>query len=137
MNGHKDAGKLTKARSAWQRMLELTPVHNAAAHVERTEEGVSVTVRNERPWFLRPPLSWVLRLPESKRVVLDELGEDVWEKCDGKRRAETIIELFAREHELSFHEARVMVGQYLGVLAKRGVLAVVAERTTEEGRDDG
>jgi hypothetical protein len=118
-------------------MLGLTPVHNAAARVERTEEGLAVTVRNERPWFLVPPVSWVLRLPDSKRVILDELGESVWEKCDGNRRAETIIEIFAREHELTFHEARVMVGQYLGSLAKRGVLAVVSERTTEERREDG
>ena len=57
-------------------------------------------------------------------MILDHLGVEVWERCDGTRTVEQVVDEFAQKHALSFHESRVMVTEYLRELIQRGVLAI-------------
>ncbi len=123
-------GKRTFARGKtprvpWAGMLNSRPVRNDAAEVNTTEKGLTITVDNKRPWFLFPPISWILRIPKKRSFALDDLGLSVWEWCDGETSVENIAERFAEKNELTFHEARVMVGSYLRLLSRRGAVVIV------------
>lgn len=110
-----------------RRMLSAMPLRNAQATVRRDgPEELRITVRLERSLF-PPPLSWVVPSPKTRTVRLDRLGAQVWDLCDGRRTVEAVVEEFARAHELTFHEARVAVAEYLRQLLRRGALAIAME----------
>ncbi len=117
---------LTTERGSWRAMLKARAVQNAAAKIETNEDGtVSLTLKSKKPALLFPPLSWLVRAPEFKRVSLDRIGTEVWRLCDGKHRVEEVVDRFAEAHDLTFHEARVAVTGYMKSLIQRGVLAIV------------
>ena len=89
--------------------------------------GLLITVTRNRPWYFRPPLSWVLRPSLRKTIVLDEVGAQIWDLCDGQRNVEDIIDEFSQAHRLSFHEARVAATNYVKSLVQRGALAVAVQ----------
>ena len=110
---------------SWRRMLEATPLRNAAAAVEADgAEGLRVTVPTARPRWLVPPLSWLMPVRRTRRVRLDRIGARVWALCDGARTVEAVVEAFAAAYNLTFHEARVAVTGYLRQLVQRGALAI-------------
>ncbi len=116
----------TMTRVGWQSMLQARPMQNRAAKQETGVNGaVRLTVKKRKPKFLIPPLSWLIRPRLSKRYELDKLGECVWKLCDGKRRVEDVIDSFAGEFHLSFHEARVAVTSYLKALVQRGAVVLI------------
>ena len=110
--------------ASWRTTLASVPIHNPAAGVLRRERGVVVTLQGKRPAFLVPPLSWVIRPRLQRRMWLDSVGREVWELCDGERTVESIVDAFARNERLTFHEARISVVQYLKELMKRGLVAL-------------
>lgn len=119
---------LGKQADAWRRLLSARPVRNAAVDVEPGEPvGLLITVTRNRPWYFRPPLSWVLRPSLRKTIVLDEVGAQIWDLCDGQRNVEDIIDEFSQAHRLSFHEARVAATNYVKSLVQRGALAVAVQ----------
>ena len=112
------------------RLLAAVPQKNEAATVERTAEGMLVSIPVRRPRWLVPPISWVVPFSQKRRVELDAAGRLVLESCDGRRTVEEVIERFAGEHKLSFRESQLAVTQFLRELVKRGVIAIVG--TNEE-----
>ena len=118
--------------TSWRKMLEATPVRNAAAELaQEGPEGLSVSVKVKRPGYLVPPISWVIRRSPTRTVKLDRLGANVWSLCNGARTVEAVIDEFARVHRLSFHEARAAVTWYLSQLIQRGVLAIAVGDTPQ------
>jgi len=120
------ATESTTARGTWRPMLASTLYRNLKVVEERQPDGrtrhLKIPVR--RPDYLVPPISWVVRPPDHRTLVLDPVGTDLWDWCDGRRTVEEVIELFARKHNLTFHEGRVSATAYLKELVKRGALAV-------------
>lgn len=112
------------------RLLAAVPQKNEAATVERTAEGMLVSIPVRRPRWLVPPLSWVVPFSQKRQVELDAAGRLVLESCDGRRTVEEVIERFAGEHKLSFRESQLAVTQFLRELVTRGVIAIVG--TNEE-----
>ncbi len=113
---------------AWYTLLHSRPVHNDAAEVVRDDEEVHVRVRNEIPWYLKGPARLVFRIPERKTHALDSIGSTVWRWCDGRRTVEEVVDLFAEQYELTFHESRVLAADYLGQLTRRGIIVLVVPR---------
>jgi hypothetical protein len=110
---------------SWMSMLRARPQRNTAAAVKRTGDGaLSIAVRTRRTALRLPPLRWLVPVTRERTAVLDRLGEQVWDLCDGSRTVEQVVEQFAQQHALTFHEARVSVTSYLGPLIRRGVLAI-------------
>ncbi|NLX05284.1 MAG: PqqD family protein [Phycisphaerae bacterium] len=113
---------------SWQKMLLARPVRNAAAKVSACSDGcLRIAIPNLRPWYLFPPISWMVRPAASKSLVLEGLGAEVWDLCDGRRTVEEVTDCFAARHSLSFHESRVSITGYLRLLVQRGALAMVEE----------
>jgi len=110
--------------SSWRSMLAARPVRNAAATATERDDAASIAVRTRRPGWLVPPLSWIVPHRPTRTCHLDRLGTEVWHQCDGERTVEAIVDAFAEQHRLTFHEARVAVTSYLRSLVQRGALAV-------------
>ena len=114
-------------------MLEARPVRNAAACVTDTsEEAITIRVKRASPWYMAPPVSWIVPMRSERELVLDRMGTRIWRLCDGERTVETIVERFAEQHGLSFHEARVAVTNYLKLLVQRGALAIAVRDEEDE-----
>jgi hypothetical protein len=113
-------------KSNWRDMLSTTLYKNLKVTAEWNDSRTHLVLKvpTKRPGYLVPPISWVVRPPVFRSLHLDQTGADVWEWCDGERCVEDVIELFARKHNLTFHEGRVSVTTYLKELVKRGVLAI-------------
>jgi hypothetical protein len=116
----------TRPVATWHDMLTAVLHPNlkvtAAWNPERTR--LTLQVPTKKPDYLIPPLTLIIRPPAYRSFVLDPVAADLWTWCDGKNRVEQVIELFARKHNLTFHESRVSVTTYLKELVKRGVFAV-------------
>lgn len=117
--------------------LAAVPVANQAAAVTRSAatDELMITVPLRKPRLMVPPLSWILPYRKQRRIALDELGEEVYKACDGRRTTADIVEQFARHHDLLFHEARIPVMQFLRHLMRRGVIVVQGpHRSAAQGR---
>ena len=110
--------------ASWAGLLRARPVRNAAVEIERAETGVYLRIANVRPAWHRAPVSWVVPWRSHKRLALDALGAEIWRRCDGKTAVLELVHDFAKEHRVTFHEARVAVSQYLRTLIERGLIAM-------------
>ena len=118
----------TSTRFDWRPMLRAKPVHNVAAEIiDRGHDIITVVVKNKKPSYQVPPISWFVPFNPKREFTLDPVGTQVWRWCDGERTVEDIIELFMARYELTFHEARTGVTDYLRTLIKRGVLAAIID----------
>jgi hypothetical protein len=109
-------------------ILRAVPVRNKALRTETRGKGnLMVYVPLRKRWFMRLPFSWLLRFSNERAVALDALGAEVWEACDGQATAEQIVEKFAANHRLSFHEARLSVMEFLRQLTRRGMIVMVGK----------
>lgn len=112
-----------------EQMLKAVPHQNVHLRVEsETDGGQQVSVPLKRPRWYVPPLSWVLPWRDRRRIQLDAVGTGVLNRCDGQTRVEQIVRAFAAQHKMSFREAQVPVTQFLKMLTKRGVIALVAQK---------
>ena len=107
-------------------MLVTTLHRNLKVEAVWNSEHNRLTLRipTRRPDWLVPPISWIVRPPAFRAIVLDPVGADFWTWCDGKTTVEQVVEKFAAKHNLTFHEARVSATNYLKELVRRGALAV-------------
>lgn len=118
----------------WTPFLAALPTRNRAATEEPEQAGfLPVSVRVDRPWWLVPPISWVLPVRTKRTVKLDGIGRFVWEWCDGRRPVETLVDAVADREKLSFHEARIAVTQFVEELVRRGIIVLVVNETESAG----
>lgn len=109
----------------WEKMLRACLARNQAARRSEKDGEPCLLVPTRRPRWLVPPLTLLVHPPSHGTIILDALGLQIWEDCDGARTVEQVIERFAKANALTFHEARVAVTQYTRVLIQKGALAVV------------
>lgn len=119
----------------WRAMLAAHPVRNTAAAVrEKGENTVTVVVKTRKPNYIIPPISWFVPYRPEREITLDAIGSRLWRWCDGQRTVEDVIDLFKDAYDLSFHEARAAVVDYLRQLIQRGILAVMMAPDSPENR---
>ena len=112
----------------WVSLLHSRPVRNAAARVEeQPDDRVIVYVKQKRPGFLVPPLSWIVPYKRERRAFLDRVGTRLWRMCDGEHTVEDIVDAFRGQYRLTFHESRAAVSGYLKLLIERGVVAIATQ----------
>jgi len=117
--------KKADRRMAVAEFLSAVPHQNTAMKVEPVADGVIVSVPVRRPGWLVPPISWLLRWSDVRRVQLDAAGTETLELVDGRRTVEDIVETFAESHKLSFRESQVAVTAFMRQLVQRGIVVVV------------
>lgn len=105
-------------------VLSSIPVRNPIIEWELVETG-EVRLSIPRPKPKRSPFfSIFFQVPEHKIVMLDAIGAEVWEKCDGKRRVEDLIKELANIHNLTRKEVEVSLFSYLQQLVRRGYIGL-------------
>lgn len=120
--------KKKQQKFPWVTLLDAVPMINTSAEVSNTEIGtVLIRIPFKKPRYLVPPLTWIFPVSSHRRLALDTIGTFVFRLCDGKRTIEQIIEKFAWQYKLTFHEARVPVLHFLQQLTERGAIAIVGK----------
>ncbi len=117
-----------------ERLLDGVPHHNRALEVEAKPNGAVLWSSIRRRWWMRAPFNWIMPYRDRKGFHLDSLGLEVWRDCDGRRTVEAIVERFAARHRVSFHEARIAVMQFIQIMTKRELIAVVFNDSGEPGK---
>ena len=72
--------------------------------------------------------AWIKRLDGRRKVrrtfMLDTLGREVYEACDGKPTVQDIVETFAERHGVGLAEAEYSVTTYLKTLIGKGLISM-------------
>lgn len=66
------------------------------------------------------------KLPEFRKLELDEIGSDVWEMCDGSNNVEALTKAICAKYRLNRRQAEASVTAYLRMLAERRLVALKA-----------
>lgn len=120
--------KKKQEKFPWVTLLDAVPVINTSAEVSNTEKGtVLIRIPLKKTRYLVPPLTWIFPVSSHRCLALDTIGAFVFRLCDGKRTIEQIIEKFAWQYKLTFHEARVPVLHFLQQLTERGAIVIVGK----------
>jgi len=100
-------------------LLKLRPVRNDAVIWQENAAGeaeLNIPYRKDR--FARV-VAFIVHLPETRRVQLDEVGTFVWKLCDGNHTVDGIVREMARHYKMNRAEVEASVGRYLQMLAER------------------
>ena len=64
----------------------------------------------------------MFRAPAYKEIVLDEVGSDIWELCDGENGVEAVVSCMCRKYKLNRRECETSVAAYLKMLGDRRLI---------------
>jgi len=116
----KPAGDIVPGgQSSDQPILHAIPLQNRAVDLLRKGQGGVLKAPVNPRWWHRRPFRWFNAARDERGFGLDRYGLEVWEACDGVRTVESICDQFAQNHDVSFHEARVSVCQFIRSLTER------------------
>ena len=110
--------------------LQAKVIPNPQIRVEEGTDGntvLLVPITLKRRYKL---LTWFIgragraKLPEHKKVELDEVGTIVWKLCDGKHKVKDIVNRISREYKMPRKEAEHSVTTYLKSLVQRQLVAI-------------
>jgi hypothetical protein len=123
----KPGGGLTReqAMAAW-------PVRNPTIKWLTNDDDCVVVHLPRRKDMVGGVLSFLFSVPESKPVVLDEVGTFVWHLCDGEHSVSEVVDELSREYKLNRREAEVSLTKFLQMLGKRGMVAFAVPRDVAE-----
>lgn len=115
--------------------LSARPVRNTLVRWEKTEDDevrLFIPMRKDR---MARFMSRIMKIPDSdKQIILDEIGGDIWEMCDGKKDLNTIINSVVRGHKLTRREAEISVTAFFRMLAQRNLIALAVGGSKGAGR---
>lgn len=115
-------------------VLGARPVRNSAVEWERGplrgaegEDPPSVILlrvprRNDRWGNL---IARLFRLPSHRKIELDEMGSDVWERCDGTISVDALTRAICERYKLNRRQGEASVTAYLRMLAERHLIALL------------
>ena len=120
-------GKSAPSRTA---VLGARPTHHPAvewAREDRDGQKPLVIVRvPRRADRLGNALAKIFRLPDHRKVELDEIGSDVWEWCDGETSVVQLSVKIGEKYRLNKRQSEASVTAYLKMLAERRLIGLRA-----------
>ncbi|MBT3605544.1 MAG: PqqD family protein [Candidatus Latescibacteria bacterium] len=115
-------------------MFKSKPVRNDQLTWETNEEDeVTVTLERGDSWKVRV-LSKLFWIPNQKTLVLDEIGSQVWNMCDGRTTVEAQIRKLSEIHKLNVKEAEISLLAYLKKLGQKGLVGFVVAKDDLPGK---
>lgn len=106
--------------------LRGIPVIRQGLETHENDKGERLLLVPRRPMF---NLSLLQRIMPSNleplKVILDDMGNHVWNMIDGKRSVKAISRDFAREMGIHNREAEASVVAFLSMLMKRGLVTII------------
>ena len=102
--------------------LRSRPTRNPLLEWVRGEDG-DVRLRiPRRKDVVAKVLCRVFRAPGYKEIVLDEVGSDIWELCDGDNGVDAIVSNMCGKYKLNRRECETSVAAYLKMLGDRRLI---------------
>ncbi|MBP6963429.1 MAG: PqqD family protein [Armatimonadetes bacterium] len=118
-----------------EKALKACPVRHPQVRFERNDDGEINLYLPRRKDRLSRALMFVLRAPPEKEIVLDEVGSDVWDLCDGVNSVEAIVTAVSKKYKITRRECETSIGAYLKTLGDRNLVGLrVSRRSLEEGK---
>jgi len=123
-----------KPKVSRTQVLASRPVRNPLikwdreARAAETPPVALLRIPRRRDRFGNLVAKW-FRLPEFRKLELDEIGSDVWEMCDGTNSVESLTKAICTKYGLNRRQAETSVTAYLRMLAERRLIALKANRS--------
>lgn len=109
-------------------MLKSKPARNEALEWEKSDdEEVTITLTRSDDWKVKV-LSKVFWIPDRRTLVLDQIGAQIWDMCDGKTTVDAMIRELSKQHKLNLKEAEVSLLNYLQSLGKKRLIGFVVDK---------
>ena len=109
-------------------MFGSKPTRNDLLEWEKTEDGeASITMKRGDNWKVRI-LSKIFWIPKQRTLILDQIGTQVWEMCDGRTTVEAMIRRLSRNHKINEKEAEISLLAYLKKLAQKRLVGFIVEK---------
>jgi hypothetical protein len=123
----KPGGALTRdqAMQAW-------PVRNPGLTTHVSDDGIVTVELPRRKDWMGGVLGFLFSVPASKPVQLDEIGSFVYDRCDGERTVNDIVDDMMAEYKLNRREVEVSLTKFLQTLAQRGIIAFAVPQEIAE-----
>ncbi len=110
-------------------LLKSKPVRNERLDWEKMDDGeVMLSIPRRRSWWINL-VARVFYVPTKRTVVLDAIGSQVWNLCDGQKTVEYVITSLQKIHKLDQKEAEVSTLTYLKQLAEKGLIGFAVTRS--------
>lgn len=109
-------------------MLNSKPARNDALSWEKNDEGeaaITLTRGDTRKVRFLSKIFWI---PEKRTLVLDEIGTQVWEMCDGRTTVSAMINRLSEAHKLNTKEAEISLLAYLKQLGRKRLVGFVVDK---------
>lgn len=104
--------------------LQARPVKNPNLEWNRVADCEIKLIIPRRTDFLGRTLCKMFHAPDHKEIILDEVGSDIWELCDGNRSVEAIVAAVSKKYKMTRRECETSVGMYLKMLGDRNLLGL-------------
>ena len=111
-----------------EEVLSATVVANAAVRTEERGKELIVVIPRKKSFFINL-LSFILVVPREKKVVLDELGAEVYHDCRQNLPVSEIVANFKKKHNVSEDYSRQSVMIYLKTLAQRSIIGFLIKES--------
>ena len=105
-----------------EQSLAARPLRNSNLTVSRDDDGNALIVIPRRETWWANAVAKFLRMPDKKKIALDEIGTAVWDQCDGRHTVQSIIDNFVEKYKLNRREAEVSMFAYFKELTQRGFI---------------
>jgi len=116
-------------------VMKSIPVRNSLIKWEESENGeVSLVVPQKETLWVKI-VSKVFMLPNSRVVVLDEVGSTVWGLCDGHKPIGTMVRALSNKYKLTHKEAETSLLAYFRKLGKRGYVGFAVQKQKQESEN--
>ena len=104
--------------------MTLRPGRNSLLTWEKKEGGeILLTVpQNDTVPKITKMMAKYLKVPNERRVELDEVGAFVWELCDGNNTVDSIVQKTSKHYKMNRREAEVSVTMFLQMLHERNFI---------------
>ncbi|HCA45787.1 MAG TPA: hypothetical protein DEP45_00120 [Armatimonadetes bacterium] len=120
-----------------EQAFEARPVRNPALKWRVNDEDfVEVIVPRRKDLFGRA-MGFLFFVPESRPIILDEVGTRVWHLCDGEHTVQDIVRALSADYKLQRREVEASLTEYLRTLGKKGMIGFLVPKEALEDEDAG
>ena len=112
---------------ARREFLALRPMRNPEIEWREHENRVVLTIKIARNWRVKL-LNFFFPVPETRDVVLDAIGTDVWLMADGQTPISQMSQKLGGKYKLGARETEMSLQQFFKDLGKRGYIGFVTEK---------
>lgn len=115
-------------------IMKSRPIRNSVIKWEQSEKGeVSLIIPQKNVLWVRI-ISKIFMLPNSRVVILDEVGSFVWSLCDGYNSIDTIVKALCNRYKLTHKEAETSLLEYFRKLGRRGIIGFAVTKKSETAK---